>query len=809
MRLFFVFGVGLVASVGLSTGIAAAADVNPGAPVAGVRASLLPTQQRIRPVGKQVNLGLFPTGIALSADGRLLLATNNGFLFESVTVVDTETLSAVDTQMGSPPSADVLFMGVAMSADGRTGYAAGHTGTAGLIYTVTLAPGPSMVVGTPITLPDGSFPAGLAISPAGDRLYVAENLADKLAIIDTQTRTLVAEVPVGRQPWGVAVHPSLPQVYVTNRVDQTVSVVDVAHRAVLGTVASGGGPNAVAVSLDGGKIFVANANTDDLTVFDVNHMDHPRRVSLSPFPNARPGSSPNALTFAADGSRLYVANAWDNDIAVVDPYREELVGLIPTGWYPTAIVASPDNRTLYVTNMKGGRTYPRTKQRQSLDFNVNKQLGGTYGVHGTLQILPVPSDRMLTFLDARVKQNNGFLTGVRPSNALPPNGPCSPIPCLEGQPSDKIKHVVFIVRENKTYDQDLGDLAQGDGEPAFVLYPQSVTPNLHKLVQEFVLLDRFFADTEKSESGHQWTTAAIDSDYIEKTWTSATVGGAGSHPDDIGGQDHGIRGYVEPVAQPAGLYWFDNCFTHNVSFRNYGEFIRKGNDGAPVDYWVNNSDLKYHVFDLDYSDQLRVDEWMREFEDQKRGNSFPQFTYLTLPNDHTKGTGAGVPDPRSFVADNDLATGRVIEAISHSRFWPDTVIFLLEDDSQSGADHVDSHRTVGTVIGPYVRRHYVTHTRFDMASMHRTMELILGLPPMSQFDQMAIPMREVFIGPDDQPDMAPYTAEAVSFPMTLVRPGAPGAEISERQDWRHPDRVPDALLNKLLWDYLKGVGKQP
>ncbi len=567
MRLFFVFGVGLVASVNLSTGIAAAADVSPGAPVAGVWASLLPTQQRIRPIGKHINLGLFPTGMALSADGRLLLVTNNGSLLESLTVVDTETLAVVDEQIGAPPYADVLFMGVALSADGRTGYAAGHSAATGLIYTLTLAPGPSMVVGTPITLPDGSFPAGLAISPAGDRLYVAENLANKLAIVDTQTRTLVAEVPVGRQPWGVAVHPSLPQVYVTNRVDQTVSVVDVEHREVLGTAASGGGPNAVAVSLDGEKIFVANANTDDLTVFDVNYMDQPRRLPLSPFSNARPGSSPNALAFAADGSRLYVANAWDNDIAVVDPFREQLVGLIPTGWYPTAIAASPDNRTLYVTNMKGARTYPRTQQRQSLDFSVNKLLGGVYGVHGTLQILPVPSDRMLSLLDTRVKQNNGFLTGVRPSNAPPPSGPCSPIPCIEGQPSDKIKHVVFIVRENKTYDQDLGDLAQADGEPAFVLYPQNVTPNLHNLVQEFVLLDRFFADSEKSEPGHQWTTAAIDSDYIEKTWTSTTVEGAGSHPNDIGILDDGIRGYVEPVAQPAGLYWFDNCFTHGVSFR--------------------------------------------------------------------------------------------------------------------------------------------------------------------------------------------------------------------------------------------------
>ncbi len=783
------------------TGIAHAADFDPGAAVFGPRVSLLPSQQRIRPVGKHVNLGLFPTGVALSTDGRLLLVTNNGFLYQSVSVVDTENLGVADRQIGAPPSGDVLFMGVALSPDGRTGYASGHTGADGVIYTMTVAPGPSLTLGPTITLPSGSYPAGLAMDPHGDKLYAAENLADKLAVIDTQTRNVLSEIPVGHQPWGVAVHPTLPQVYVTNRVDQTVSVVDSDAMNVVATVTAGNGPNAVAVSPNGAKVFVANAGSDDLTVFDVNDTTHARRISLSPFLNAKPGSSPNALAFSPDGARLYVADAWDNDLVVVSPDTETIEGLIPTGLYPSAVAVSPNSHTLYVTNMKGARTYPRTSKRQKFDFSVNRLLGGTYGVHGTLQVLPAPSDHMLTFLDARVKQNNGFLTGVRPSNAPPPTGPCSPIPCTEGTLSDKIKHVVLIVRENKTYDQDLGDLPQADGEPSFVLYGRTITPNLHKLVEEFVLMDRFFADSEKSEPGHQWTTAAIDSDYVEKTWVSTSLGG---RPDDVGGQDHGIRGSVLPVAQPAGLYWFDNCQQHGITFRNYGEFLRTDRDGTPIDYWAANSDLKYHVFDLDYSDQDRVNEWLTEFEDQERTGSFPQFTYITLPNDHTKGTGGGVPDPRSFVADNDFATGRVVEAISNSAFWPETAIFMLEDDPQSGGDHVDSHRTVGTVIGPYVKRHYVTHTRFDMASMHRTMELILGLPPMSQFDQMAIPMYELFT---DTPDVTPYTAEPRTFPMLMVEPGAPGSDVSARQDWRHPDRVPDALLNKLLWDYIKGVGK--
>jgi YVTN family beta-propeller protein len=765
-------------------------------------ASLLPTQQRIESRGKEIDLGLFPTGIALSSDGRFALVTNNGFINHTLTAVDTESLSTLSLPVGL----DTLFIGVAMSPDGRTGYASERTTSGGaIIRTASIGPGPTMTYGPTIPLPDGSFLAGMAVSPDADgtRLYVAENLLDRLGIVDTKAKKLIGEVAVGRMPWGVAVHPSLPRVYVSNRADDTLSIVDTEHMTVVrDPVPTGKGPNAVAVSPDGAKVFVANATSDDVTVFDVDAPDKPRRISLSPFEDARPGSSPNALAFSPDGSRLYVANAWDNDLAVISPDTETVLGLIPTGWYPSAIAVSPDNRTLYIVNMKGARTYARTPAREKLDFLYNIQLGGTYGVKGTLQVLPVPSDLELGYLTSRVRYNNGFDTGHRPSNAAFPSEPCFPIPCNPGDITP-IKHVVFIVRENKTYDQELSDLPQGDGVSNFLLYGQTITPNLHKLVEEFVLMDRFFADSEKSEPGHAWTTASIDSDYEEKTWVAATND---RRPNDIGVQDPSNPGFVLPVAEPAGLYWFDNCYNHEVSFRNYGEFLRADDTGTPIGYWVDNTDANYRHFDLSYSDLDRFDEWKQEFDQQVLANTFPQFTYITLPNDHTNGTGHNVRDPRSYVAENDLATGRVIEAISNSPYWTETVIFLLEDDPQSGGDHVDSHRTVGTVIGPYVRRHYVSHTRFDMASMHRTAELILGLPPMSQFDQMANPMRELFT---DTPDSTPYTALENTYPLFVMTRSNRGAALSARQDWSAPDRVPDEVLNKLLWDYLKGPGARP
>ena len=785
------------------------------------RRHLLPTHQRVNSYGKHVELGLFPTGIALSGDGRLALITNNGFLYQSLTVVDTENLKTVTRQIGAL-GANVLFIGVALAPDGRSGYASGRSDSGrDLVYTVRLGPGPELFLGrcaggprdgegcngnsqcapggtcrnAPILFPPGSFPAGMAMAPDGQRLYVAENLGNKLAVVDTATERIVAEVPLGRQPWGVAVHPSLPQVYVSNRVDRTLSIVDTGTLSVLATIGTGNGPNAVAVSPDGAKVFVANANSDDLTVFDVNHPESVRSISLRPFDGAQFGSSPNALAFSPDGSRLYVANAWDNTVVVLSPGDEAIVGAIPTGWYPTAIAVSPDNSRLFIANMKGARTYPRTRLRQALDFRVNMTAGGGYGVAGTLQVLRPPNERLLGFMGNRVRLNNGFDRGIRPSNRRAPAGPCYPIPCSTADTSP-IKHVVFIVRENKTYDQVLSDLPQGDGAPSLLMYGRQITPNLHALVEEFVLMDRFFALTEKSEPGHQWTAGCFDSDYIEKTWTSTAFNG---RPDDMG--VHADEGYVLPVAAAPGGYWFDNCQAHGVSFRIYGEFLLADETGTPIDYWVANTAHQYPRFNLDIPDVHRYELWKAEFDEQVRSGTFPQFTYLTLPNDHTKGTGSGVNDPRSFVADNDLATGLVVEAISHSPYWPETAIFIVEDDPQSGADHIDSHRTVAAVISPWVRRRAVTSTRYDMAGMHRTMELILGLPPMNQFDQLAIPMREIFT---DEPDFTPYTARPRGFPVQLVPAGAPGAALSATQDWSRPDGVPDELLNEILWEYLRG-----
>jgi len=778
---------------------------------------LLPTNQRVTPAGKQVPLGLFPSGMVMSQDGSFLFITNNGFLAQSLMTLNTTSLRTKQATVGTGFNA--LFQGIALTPDGKTGFASGGGSTdpqkRNIVRTATISAAGSIVLGAnipvsePVLQPDfGTFPAGMAMSPDGQRLYVALNLDGSLAVIDVASRTVLTTVPVGKSPWGVAAHPTRHEVYVTNRGDQSVSIVDTDTNQMRASVGTGSNPNAIAVAPDGSKVFVANANSDDVTVFDPAEPATVRTISLVPFDGARPGASPSALAISPDGNTVYVALSWENAVAVIDAHSEQLRGYIPTGFYPSAILVSPDSQTLYIANMKGARTYPRTPLIQPVDYGFNITLGGTYGVPGTLSVLPVPSEAKLHGYTRRVMFNNGYLTGARPSNQNQETGPCFPIPCT-AEDVTPIKHVFFIVKENKTYDEVLGDLPQGDGDASLTLFPRNVSPNTHALVEEFVLMDRFFANSEKSEPGHNWTMGAIDTDYGERTWLPVSYQ---LRPEDLGSHlsnstGEVVRGTVAPIATPEGGFWFDNCHDHGVTFRNYGEFLRVDNDGNPIDYWAANTNFDFKVFDLKVTDVSRYEAWRADFERQVVNGTVPQFSYIALPNDHNNGRTAGYPTPEAYVADNDYALGKIVETISNvSDVWKQSAIFVLEDDPQSGGDHVDSHRTIGTVISPYVRRHVVNHTRYDMASMHRTMELILGLPPMSIFDQMAIVMRDVFT---DTPDFTPYTALPQNIPIDLNPSGTSGAELSSRYDFSRPDRVPDSVLNKILWDYFSGKETGP
>ncbi len=461
-------------------------------------------------------------------------------------------------------------------------------------------------------------------------------------------------------------------------------------------------------------------------------------------PNAPDGCTPNALALSADGKMLFVANANTNDVAVVnvaESGHSQPLGLIPVGWYPTCVRVSRDGKTLYVTNGKGSSS---KANREGPNPNVHTSslrdyIGGL--LHGTLSLIPTPTpDRMASYTKTvyecspvNPKDPKAAATQGRSEN--------NPIPAQVGDPSP-IKHCIYIIKENRTYDQVLGDMPQGHGEPALCLFPEKVTPNHHALAREFVLLDNFYVESEVSADGHEWTMGAYATDFVERTWPISYRGDKRA--------PYPAEGKLK-IAFPAGGYLWDRAKAARVSYLSFGEFVADNPRGdrpaaTMVETLQGHIDPKYVGWDLDYPDQKRADRFLEVLGEWTKQGEMPHLVTLRLPNDHTSGTGRGKPTPTAYLADNDLALGRIVEGLSKSPFWSSLAIFVVEDDAQNGSDHVDAHRTVALAISPYIQRGSVDSTLYSTSSMLRTMELILGLEPMSQFDAAARPMWTSFTG---------------------------------------------------------------
>jgi hypothetical protein len=377
----------------------------------------------------------------------------------------------------------------------------------------------------------------------------------------------------------------------------------------------------------------------------------------------------------------------------------------------------------------------------------------------------------------------------------------SPIPKKVGDPSP-IKYVIYVIKENRTYDQVFGDIKEGNGEPSLCLFGEKATPNQHKLAREFVLLDNFYVDGEVSADGHQWSMGAYATDFVEKIWP-LTYRGSPLKKLDI----YPSEGNLDPIARPAGGYLWDRCAEAGVSYRSYGEWVRNGKKPgdpgtATVKALEGHFDPLFWSYDLDYPDQKRADRFIAELQRFEKEGGMPRLSILRLPNNHTSGTRPGKPTPTAYVADNDLALGRVVEAVSKSKFWKETAIFVLEDDAQNGPDHVDAHRSIAQVISPYTKRRHVDSTMYSTSSMLRTMELILGLKPMSQFDAAARPMVHSF---QDKPDLTPYEHVPAQVDLTETnKETAWGAKLSEGFDLTKEDAADDLLLNEVIWRSVKG-----
>jgi DNA-binding beta-propeller fold protein YncE len=765
--------------------------------------TLLPNGWRISPAGRHVTLGDLPLAMVESRDGRYVITSSNGWSKPTLTVIDTANLYVTSTL-----TVDNAWLGLAWSPDGTRLYSSGGGDNSVLEYKLenaTLKPARSFILTRPRR---ESYVAGVVVSPDGKRLYAVHALGELLSAVSLRSGDVVATAALPAEGYTAVLSQDGRTLYVSLWGGAKVLVFDAATLALRSEIPVGEHPNAMVLSPDERRLFVACANTNAVWVVDLAAGAAREQIGVALHPQAPPGSTPNALALSADGRTLLVANADNNAVAVVDvtqPDHSQVEGFIPVGWYPTAVQWSHDGRSIYVLDGKGLTSQANPRGPQPGILTGPGQYSGSM-LQGAFSVLPVPDAAKLARYTKTVYSLTPYTDATRLRPAAAPGD--SPIPAKVGDASP-IRHVFYVIRENRTYDQILGDVEAGNGDPTLCLFGDQVTPNAHALAREFVLLDNFYVDAEVSYDGHSFSTAAYATDFTEKMWPMNYGHRGGQYLSEGGGNQRNAYGNI---TAPAGGYIWDACNRAGISVRSYGEFASRdedddGEDGgvvkAGVPGLVGRVDPSFPSWDLSISDNTRVDRWLDEFRELEQNGELPRLSIIRLPNDHTAGTRPGAWTPRSMIADNDLALGRLVEAISHSRYWKESAIFVLEDDAQNGPDHVDAHRSVALVASPYVKRASVDSTLYTTSGVLRTIELILGLPPMSQFDAAATPMYAAF---QAQPVLTAYDHRPARVPVDERNvASAWGAGASVAMNLAEADRAPERELNEIVWKSVRGA----
>jgi YVTN family beta-propeller protein len=840
-----------------------------------------PANQLLTPAGQVLPLpGLRPQAVALSPDGRLAVTSGKTaqlMVFDAATgrfratlhlpaeEQDDESPDAVSSHILKPDKTGQLsFTGLVFSPDGQRLYLANVNGSIKVF--ARTGPGTLAPLRT-LRLPTfgsgkrkADIPSGLAVSPDSQRLYVVLNLSNRLLELEAATGRVLRLWQTGMAPFDVKL--AAGKAYVSNwggrlpddesltgpagqgtrvRVDPvrhiasegSVSVFDLqsgpeaASRELLPArreILTGLHASALAATPGGHWVVVANAGSDTLSVIDTRTDTLIETIWTRQSPADLFGATPNALTFDGTGKTLYVCNGTQNAVAVVDfaPGKSRLRGLIPTAWFPGAVVCDDRRHTLWVANIKGLGSTRFYAPGEKVKYNSHQY-------YGVLSRIPLPGARQLRAQTATVLHNLRY--GALREARLParPGTPPRPVPERVGEPSH-FQQVVYIIKENRTYDQVLGDMPEGNGDPSLCIFGEAITPNHHALAREFALLDNTYCSGILSADGHQWADTGIATDYMERSF----AGFPRSYPDGMDDSDVDALAY-----SPAGFLW-DAALAGGKTFRDFGEFaitdsawrdplrkggpkwldhyreFREGTDLIALSSRPGIASLRPHLvtntvgWDMDVPDVFRAAQFIRDLKQSEATGQFPHLTLICLPNDHTSGTKVGAPTPAAQVADNDLALGQIVEAISRSRFWSNTCVFVIEDDPQNGWDHVSGYRTVAYAISPYTRRGAVVGTQYNQTSLLRTMELILGLPPMNQMDATATPMSDCFAA---TPDFTPYVTRTNNVPLDQMNPDPKRitdtlqrrhAQLSARLPLHEVDRCPEDLFNRILWHAMKG-----
>jgi DNA-binding beta-propeller fold protein YncE len=724
-------------------------------------------------VGDSIELGSMPLNVVVAPTGDKAVVVLSGWREQGLQVIDLKTLQVTQTL-----KQDGAFYGAAFSPDGQWLYVSGGNTDKLFVYawkdgTATLANDAELGKAKTADGMGTSYPAGIAVAPNGMFVYVAENVGDRLAVVNATTGEVVQRLPTDHYPYGVVLGTD-GQLFVSAWGGKTISefrILTDGQLAYIGRVEVGRHPSALGVTRS--RLYIALAGSDRVAIVDTRT----RRVAgylHDSAPGAPPeGSTPNALAISTDQKRLLIAEGDNNAVAVFDLATRKLLGRIPTDWYPTAV--ADFGTKLLIVSGKGHGTHSNPDGPVPLtNWPDGKPLAYTLGqLNGSMRVLPAAmSAAHLTAYTQRAVAANNW----------------KPVSVTRRYPA--FKHVIYIVKENRTYDQVLGDIKEGDGDAGLVYFPDiTVTPNHHALARRFGLFDRFFVNAEVSSQGHIWSTAAYVTDYGEKAIPS---GYAGKRADVDGeDSDEPERGFLWTLAARSG-----------VTFRDYGEQV-KGNPGWPVTQHDLGADVNpdYVPFDLVTPDQKRADVWISELQRYVREGNMPQLELMWLPMDHLTAARPGKCTPFACMADNDLALGRIVQALSHSPYWKDTVIFVVEDDAQAGPDHVDSHRAPFYAISAYNRSGTV-HRFINTTDVVAAIEDILGMGRLSKFDYFSRSLADIFAA---TPDLTPFDSITPEQDLNQKNPqNTAAARMSEGLDFSAPDRVDDQVYNRILWMMLKG-----
>ena len=796
---------------------------------------LLPNRWSLRPVGKQVELGDFPINVAVHPGGRFAAVLHSGYSENEIRIVDIPSAQVVSRTI-----VHEAFYGLEFSKDGRQLFCSGAGDE--VVHAYEFQQG-SLTNHQRIKLRDPklrAIPGGLVVDGAAKRLFVANVWGNRVTRVDLLPEPQVADILLGTNVAPLSIPPVPPssdfdndaankreeaslyqtgpddafpyacrldekrqRLYVSLWAQAAVGVIDLKSEQLVARWPTQEHPCEMLLTRSGKLLFVANSSRNTVTVLDTDSGNALETIWAALYPKAPPGSTPNSLALSPDEKTLFVANADNNTVAVFDvekPGKSRSLGFIPVGWYPTSVRVTPDGKHLLVANGKGltpkaNPLGPQPGVKASSDAAV--QLISRL-FQGTLSIIDLPPRKAFEAQLAGYTAQAYRCSPLKPDASVSAQRPAdNPVPLQPGGTSP-IKYCIYIIKENRTYDQVLGDLPQGNGDPKLCLFPERVTPNLHQIVRQFVLLDNFYADAEVSADGHEWSMAAYATDFVEKMWP---LNYGHNHTKKFPYPAEGLF----PIGAPAGGYLWDRAQEAGVSYRSYGEFVTPfTSSNAPsvtrVKALQGHIDPWYHGWDLAYPDVKRVQRFIAELKRMEAEGDMPRLQILRLPSDHTHGSSLGQLTPMAYVGDNDLALGQLVEAVSHSKFWPQTAIFVVEDDAQNGPDHVDAHRTTAYVISPYTKRGAVDSTMYSTSSMLRTMELILGLKPMSQFDAAATPMFNSF---QAKPDLRPYQALPANVDLEERNSAhAWGGKI--KMNFAREDAVDDFLLNEVVWRSVRG-----